>query len=264
MKTILIICLSLITIAGHAQDSGELEIPLTNPGQRAKIVVDLRKGGIEVVGTDRQDVLVRYEAIGGNSSTANNSEGLKRIGSAALDLEITENNNSVNIESNSWQKGVNVYAEVPRNADLHVETYNQGDLLIKNINGEITADNYNGKITAENISGSLVADTYNGAITATFTAVTPDTPMAFSTYNGNVDLTFPANFKASLKMKTNRGDIYSGFDFAEVKSEPKRVVDKNASTYKVYLDEWVRGSINGGGPEIMIENYNGDIYIRKK
>jgi len=264
MKTILILCLITFAAPVIAQDSGEINVPLSNPDQRARVVVDLRKGSIEVVGTDRKDVLVRYEATGGNDSDEASKQGLRRIGSAALDLEITENNNDVDIESSSWQKGVNVYVEVPRNVDLHVETYNQGDLVIRNVNGEITADNYNGAITAENISGSLVADTYNGEIRATFNAVTPDTPMAFSTYNGNVDLTFPNSFKASMKMKTNRGDIYSGFDFAEVKSDPKKVVDKKSSTYKVYLDEWVRGSINGGGPEIMIENYNGDIYIRKK
>ncbi|MEJ2005106.1 MAG: hypothetical protein P8X57_09120, partial [Cyclobacteriaceae bacterium] len=214
MKTILTICLTLFAVISIAQDSGELTIPLTNPDQRAKVVVDLRKGSIEVTGTERSDILVRYQATGSSPESESNNSGLKRIGSAALDLEITENNNEVIIESSSWQKGVNVYVEIPRNADLHMESYNQGDLLVRNVNGEITADSYNGRITAENISGSLVADTYNGPITATFTAVTPDTPMAFSTYNGNVDLTFPGNFKGSMKMKTNRGDIFSGFDFA--------------------------------------------------
>ena len=87
--------------------------------------------------------------------------------------------------------------------------------------------------------------------------------MAFTTYNGDVDLTFPASYKCMLKMKTKQGDIYSGFDFEPVKSDPETRTDKDSKTYKVLLDEWVKGNINGGGPEVMIKNYNGDIYIRK-
>ena len=34
--------------------------------------------------------------------------------------------------------------------------------------------------------------------------------------------------------------------------------------YKVIVDEWKRGDINGGGPELTIKNYNGDIFIRRK
>ena len=134
---------------------------------------------------------------------------------------------------------------------------------MENISGEVVADNYNGRITAQRIAGSLVADTYNGAITVTFTSVTSNTPMAFTTYNGDVDLTFPSSIKASLKMKTSQGDIYSGFDFEPVTSGPVTKKSEGSSTTKVYLDEWIKGNINGGGPEVMIKNYNGDIYLRK-
>lgn len=33
--------------------------------------------------------------------------------------------------------------------------------------------------------------------------------------------------------------------------------------YKVKVDNWVRGKMNGGGPEITIQSYNGNIFIRK-
>lgn len=29
------------------------------------------------------------------------------------------------------------------------------------------------------------------------------------------------------------------------------------------IGKWVVGKVNGGGPEITLENHNGDIYIRK-
>jgi len=40
--------------------------------------------------------------------------------------------------------------------------------------------------------------------------------------------------------------------------------DTKAGVYKVVIDDWKRGEVNGGGAEITMKNYNGDILIRKK
>ena len=66
-------------------------------------------------------------------------------------------------------------------------------------------------------------------------------------------------------MKTEQGDIYSDFDVAFIRTLArfKRKIPKGG-VYKVVVDEWKRGDINGGGPEITLRNYNGDIFIRKK
>ncbi|MCG8386701.1 MAG: hypothetical protein MJA30_14220 [Cytophagales bacterium] len=263
-RSIIVFALLFLLISSvQAQDSGELTIPFSDPAKPGKVRVDIKKGSIEVVGSARKDVLVKYTARA-SKSKEQLKNGLRMIASAATDLEISEKNNYINIDSDSWNKGIDLVLEIPSRVDLHVETYNSGNIYVQNITGEVVADNYNGRITAENISGSLVADTYNGTIKVTFDKITPDTPMAFTTYNGNVDLTLPANFKASLKMKTSRGEIYSGFDFSVKKNEPITKTEKKSGTYKVYLDDWVRGDVNGGGPEMMIKNYNGDIYLRKK
>lgn len=265
-KTLVTVFALMLIAAAWAQESGELVVPFSDPNAKGKVKIDLRRGSIDVVGTDRKDVLVKYSSPDNQNNNENDrtKDGLRRISGAAMDLEVSEKNNFIDIDSDSWSKGVDLKVEVPKNVDLHVETYNDGYIFISNINGEIVADNYNGKITADKISGSLVADTYNGEITASFIKVTPDTPMAFTTYNGDVDLTFPSDFKASMKMKSSRGEIFSGFDFNVKKTEPVTKSEKKSGTYKVYLDDWVRADINGGGAEVMIKNYNGDIYLRKK
>ncbi|MBL6448141.1 DUF4097 family beta strand repeat protein [Fulvivirga sp. 29W222] len=267
MKKILTALTMLLILAcakyGYSQDNGELIVPFSDPSKKGKVRIEIKKGSIEVKGTDRSDVLIVYKGRK-DKKQDDTKDGLKRISGSAMDMEVSEKSNYIDIESDSWSSGLDLVVEVPKSVDLHVETYNDGDLHISNINGEIVADNYNGKISAENIAGSIVANTYNGSIKARFDKVTPDTPMAFTTYNGDVDLTLPSNFKASLKMKTARGEIYSGFDFTVVKNEPETKTEKKSGTYKVYLDDWVRGNVNGGGPEFMIKNYNGDIYLRKK
>jgi DUF4097 and DUF4098 domain-containing protein YvlB len=147
---------------------------------------------------------------------------------------------------------------------MNVSTYNDGDLVISNIQGAVELTNYNGEITAENISGSVVATTYNGEIKVTFDKVTENTPMSYSTYNGDIDITFPATLKATLKMKTEQGEIFSSFDMNMIKGGPVQKKDEKSGTYKVVIDEWVKGEVNGGGPEISMKNYNGDVIVRKK
>jgi len=40
--------------------------------------------------------------------------------------------------------------------------------------------------------------------------------------------------------------------------------DSKSGAFKVSIDEWKRGEINGGGSEFTLKTNNGDIYIRKK
>lgn len=252
-----------------AQDSGQLKIPLTNPGQSGKLKVDINRGSITIKGSNVSEVIINYRSMErkvkskSKEETVNN-EGLMKISYHALDLEVYEKDNTVVVESESWNRGVDLDILVPKKFDLNLETYNNGDIQVNDIVGEIEAENFNGKITLQNISGSVVAKTYNGAIVVTFDKVTPDTPMAYRNYNGKIDLSFPSTTKASFKMKSRQGEIYEGFGMemltSKINSESERT---KSGVYKVKVDNWVRGKINGGGPEITIQSYNGNIFIRK-
>jgi DUF4097 and DUF4098 domain-containing protein YvlB len=159
---------------------------------------------------------------------------------------------------------VNLEIEIPSGMDIELHTYNDGDIMVSNVQGEVALTNYNGEITALNISGSVVASTYNGEIKATFDKVSDGTPMSFSTFNGDIDLTFPSALKATLKMKTEQGDIFTGFDVNITSKGPVEMKDTKGGIYKVVIDDWKTGQVNGGGPEITMKNYHGDIVIRKK
>lgn len=276
-KKFLIIGIALITFGlllitssiTHAQLENQFTVPLSDPSQRAKIKAHLNYGSITVKGTGRKDVLVKYSSEKGEDEDRDRDDsdsrsGLKRIGGGGMDLEVTENNNQVNIQSNSWHHRINLDVEVPSGSDLQLHTYNGGDLMVTNVQGELALTNYNGEITALNISGSVVASTYNGEIKVTFDKVAPDTPMSFSTFNGDIDLTFPSTLKATLKMKTEQGEIFTGFDVNITSSGPVQKKDTQAGVYKVVVDDWKRGEINGGGPEVTMKNYHGDILVRKK
>ena len=254
----------LATGLSSAQESGELVVPLSSPGQKAVLDVDIKRGSITVVGTNRQDVLIKYKSLERKEKSKNNQEGLTRISSGGIDLEAEESKNKVIVRSESYSKGLDLTIEVPQQIDLRIQSYNNGDIMINQITGELEIENYNGGISATGISGSANANTYNGDITIELVKVTASTPMSFNTYNGEIDVTLPATAKASLKLKSSRGEVFTGFEVAMSKTAPVKKTESESGTYKVYLDDWVKGDINGGGPEFSMKNYNGDIYIRKK
>jgi hypothetical protein len=289
-KEILILSLTLITIGlllittsiSRAQTPNEFTVPLTDPAKRGKLKAHLNYGSITVKGSSRKDVLVKYKMIDDNkecddcddhdndnhndhnNSNKTSKSGLRRIGGGGMDLEVIESNNYVKVQSDSWNHKINLEIEVPTGMDLEVHTYNDGDLMITNIQGELALTNYNGEITALNISGSVIATTYNGEIKVTFDKVADNTPMSFSTYNGDIDLTFPSTLKASLKMKTEQGEILTDFDVNMVSTGPVTQKDASRGYTRIKIDDWKRGNVNGGGAEFTMKNYNGDILIRKK
>jgi hypothetical protein len=274
VASIILISLGLLLITNsitQAQAGSEFTVPLSDPAKRAKVKAHLNYGSITVKGTARKDIMVKYSSPKEEEKGKDREEddddsrtGLKRIGGGGMDLEVTENGNNVNIQSNSWNHRLNLEIEVPSGSDLNLHTYNGGDLMATGVQGELVLTNYNGEITALNVSGSVIASTYNGEIKVTFDKVTENTPMSYSTYNGDIDLTFPSTFKATLKMKTEQGEIFTGFDVNVTSSGPVQTKDTKGGVYKVVLDDWKRAEVNGGGAEVTMKNYHGDIVVRKK
>ncbi len=279
MKKLFVATMVLMSAVLRAQDSGEFTVPFSNPSGAFKLIVDIKTGSVKVKGTARRDVYVKYssEKDGGDEHDRDhdgdneddkrghsNREGLKKISSGTMNLEASEYQNSVKVTSDNWSSKIEVTVEVPSTINLKVKTYNDGDLDVNNITGIVELINYNGAITATGISGTVVAETYNGDIKIAYDKLTLDTPLSYANYNGDIDLTFPAGFKGSFKMKTKQGEIYSGFDTQVQKASPVKKTESKTGVYKVVIDDWVKAEVNGGGPEISIQTYNGDIYLRKK
>jgi DUF4097 and DUF4098 domain-containing protein YvlB len=124
--------------------------------------------------------------------------------------------------------------------------------------------NLNGAITLTNIGGSVIADALNKDIVVTFTKGYEKSPMAFTSLNGDLDITFPKNLAANIKAKTDNGEIYTDYEIKmtrDIKKEEKRTY---SGVYKVNVDKWVTGAIGGGGSELLFKTMNGDIMIRSK
>ena len=82
--------------------------------------------------------------------------------------------------------------------------------------------------------------------------------MSFTSLNGKLDVTLPADTKARLRVKTNNGSVYTDFD-VKLQSDASKPVIEDAhgqgGKYRIRMDRGVYGSINGGGPEYCFSDH---------
>lgn len=249
----------------QSETKDQITVPLTDPTKPYSLTVKLINGSIKVASYAGKEILIEAQAANPKKEESKtNAEGMKRIvADNGLELTAEENNNKVVVHSDSWKRAVNLTIKVPQNGNFKLHTINNGDITLENINGEMEVNNVNGAIKLSNISGSVVANTVNGNIITNFKSVDGKAPMAFTTLNGNVDITFPATIKTNVKLKSDRGEILSDFDIDIDKTQPKTNTASEKGMYKIKIEDWIYGKINGGGPEIMMKNMHGNIYLRK-
>ena len=246
-----------------------LSVPFSNPSQPGLVEVGLVNGSISVTGYDGTEVIVeartRMRKI--SSGESEKVQGMIRIPVTTTGLTVEEDNNVMEIETESWKRTIDLDIRVPINTSLNLSTVNHGDIQVQNVRGEIDVNNINGKVTLLDISGAVVAHALNKDLIVTMDNVFPDKAMSFSTLNGDIDVVFPANLKANVNLKADNGDIYSDFEI-QLSREPKKVVEENTRStggkYKVRVEQSIHGTINGGGPEILFKSFQGDIFIRKE
>lgn len=249
----------------QTQASGDrIPITLSDPSRPAHVKVSMVNGGITVKAYDGKEVVV--EAHVRNRENARNEGGPKRLAISTTGLSVEEENNEVNINTESYMHPIDVTVSVPVHTSLKLRAVNDGDIVVTGVDGDLDIDDVNGSVTLNNVSGSAVAHALNGHLHATFTRVDPQKAMAFSSLNGDIDVTFPADLKATVSIRSDQGDVFSDFDVQLKAATAQPVVEDNrghGGKYRVKIDKTVHGTINGGGPEIQFRNFQGQIYIRK-
>ncbi len=243
-----------------------LTVPLSSPGKHYSLKVHLVSGSINVTGYDGKDVVITVNPRGGDEEEGPKTvNGMKRISShGGFEVTAKEADNNVTVNTGNPNKAIDLELKIPQDVNLQIGTVNDGEVKVDNVKGELEVNNVNDKITLTNISGSVVANTVNGDVDVTFKAIDPKAAMAFSTLNGDVNVTLPADTKANLKLKSDNGDVFSDFDIDVDKTPSKIDKSTEPGLYKIKKDDWIIGKINGGGPEMMMKNMQGDIYVKKE
>ena len=228
-------------------------------------------GSIEVVGTNSDQVQLTV-----NKSTRAESKDKLEQARKEVTLDITEQPGSLKLyvngpfrchcddgcghrEFEGYVVKMDFKLQVPRDMDVKVRTVNEGRVVVRDINGSFLVRNVNGDVEMSNIAGSGTARTVNGPVKVSFRQ-NPRENSDFNTINGNVELRFAQSLAADFRFKTFNGGIYSDFP---VTALPVRAAqeERHGSKFVFRADRYTGVRIGVGGPEIKVENLNGDIRI---
>lgn len=241
-------------------------VPLTDSARPVQLEAGLVTGSITVKAHTGQNVVVEARVRRGGEEAPAESGKKRVVFIPSTGLTVEEENNVVRVGADSVQRPVDLTISVPARTSVNLRTVNNGDISVSGINGEIDVDNVNGNVTLTDVSGYAVAHALNGQLKANFKTIDATKPMAFSSLNGNIEVTFPADLKANISLTTEQGEVYSDFDVQLQARSPQPIVEDSRNKggkFRVRIDKTIRGTINGGGQEIRFENFNGSIYIRR-
>jgi hypothetical protein len=247
----------------------KINVPISDPSRPVMLKIGLISGGITVKGAAVKEVTVeaRIRASEDEEEKSEKPRGLKLIPNNSTGLTVEEDDNVVSVSTGmrGGSRTVDLTLHVPTNCSMHLSTVNDGNIEVENVNGDLEINCTNGHVRLMGISGSAVAHALNENLTASFVKVNPQKSMSFSSLNGKIDVTLPSDVKANVYMKSDQGEIYSDFDM-KVQSEAAKQENNTKGTkgkFRISVERGMRGAINGGGQEIQLTNFNGDIYIRK-
>src|SRR5579884_228963 len=181
-----------------------LRVTLADPSRPAHLNVGCINGRITVRAAAIRDIGI--EAKGApRRHGPERTEGLRRLDIDTPGLSIDQNDNDVTVSTRAVMTNADLTFEVPPTTSVKLKSV-MGDIEVDGVSGDIEIESTNGRMTLNNVSGAALVHGVNGAIIASFTRIPADKPMSFSSLNGDIDVTLPADARARLKMKTDNGD----------------------------------------------------------
>ena len=239
--------------------------------QHRSLEIDNVWGSIEVVGTDSDQARLTVSKSIRAESKDKLAQARKEV---TLDISEQEgvlkfyvngpfrcncNDGCGHREFDGYIVKMDFQIQVPHYVDIRLKTVNEGRVLARDVNGNFLVRNVNGDVEMDNISGSGTARTVNGPVKVSFRR-NPREASDFQTVNGAVELRFARDLTADFRFKTFNGSIYSDFPVAAL---PVRAMQEEHHGAKVVYraDRYTGVRIGAGGPEIKVENLNGDIRI---
>lgn len=195
---------------------------------------------------------VAVENIGGKveaNSVSGNVEIVKAGGGAKAE-SVSGNVTVVDVKNGAYCKTVSGDIDarnISGNADLNCVS---GDVMAANISGDVEAETVSGSVKMMGISkadvvkgkalsGSVI---YDGEIN-------PNGRYTLESHSGGVEMRIPSGSAFDFEASTFSGDITTEFEI---------VASGKLSKKKI------KGSVNGGGADVTLKSFSGDIYLKKK
>lgn len=161
----------------------------------------------------------------------------------------------------SYDYTLDFVVKIPASVNVLLSTINEGDVVVENIKGVVTAHNINGSIRLQNLTREAEARTINGDVNIEY-AQNPQRDCRFYTLNGDINALFQKGLAASMSFESFNGSLYTNINQLEhlpVLVEKKK--DDEGIKYKVNNNRFKIGS---GGASLDFETFNGNVYLKEK
>lgn len=255
MKKLLLLGVSLCITSVYAQ---EYKTKLANTKDR-KVTIEMGADNIRIEGHNSDDVIIQASST---YEVPPEAKGLKPLYNTAVEntgigLAVTSESGGLRIEK-AVRRPINYTIKLPRKVAVLFEKTNgqKSDLTLSNMDGDLELRSNFSFIDLRNVTGPVVANTINGSVTIVYTALSQAKPTAISTINGSIDVTLPTNTKATIKLRTINGELFTDFDLG--------LKNTKDGLSKVGGGNNVEGTINSGGVEMQLHTINSNVYVRKQ
>ncbi|UCC72517.1 MAG: DUF4097 family beta strand repeat protein [Gemmatimonadota bacterium] len=150
----------------------------------------------------------------------------------------------MNVRNNDVE--VDFVVRVPSGVNFVGRTVN-GDVDALGLEGDIEAHTVNGGVDIST-TGLAHAATVNGSITVSMGRADWQGTMDFTTVNGSVTLEFPGDLDCEVSISTVNGHISSDYPL---------------TVHGRFSPRHLKGTIGGGGRDLVVKTVNGSVQIRR-
>jgi hypothetical protein len=261
---------ALLASAAAAQQAAQpatdrMTVPFSDPERPGTLKVNLLDGTVTIKGSNRRDVLFVASSQQAREALRRRQQpepppGMRRLTQRG-GFGVEERDNEMSVSS-GFNREINLEIEVPMRTKLRVSIVD-GGITVEGVDSEMEINAVDGAITLTNVGGSVVAHAVDGNIVATVARAAPQAPMAFTSLNGDIDVTLPAAVKANLRLRSDQGDVFTDFDVQVIAGASANRTQRNGRGVRIDVNRSIYGTVNGGGPDFELRTFEGNIYVRK-
>ena len=274
--------IALILLAASSANAAEKTVERTfavSPG--GALIVDADSASVRVSGGDTNQVVVRMSTSGSAENLATAKlDAFQKDDAVTLMMRVRGKEGWLGwLKWISWNAEGHIEVTVPQRYRVSVHTAggnveltdtigaatlhtSGGDIVAKNVNGNVEAQTSGGGIFVDTIRGDVAADTSGGDVhllhvdgkisgqtsggSVQCSLVGSNRGISATTSGGSIQLTLPRATTANLEASLSGGEFTSEIPVA---TEEQR-------------NDYVRGSLNGGGQPIDARTSGGGISLR--
>ena len=249
------------------ENAAKVKIVVTEEGSTLRIETKYPKIRIRSLNVSVKYWLFIPSMVSANVDSVSGDLTLEKIG-GAVKAETVSGDVSLNdiagaLKAKSVSGDVEVF-KADKGADCKSVS---GNLEIHDVKGDVDASTVSGDVTVEHVNGSIEAKTVSGEIelldvtdakvvkAGTVSGsvkyvgeIYADGRYYLKSHSGCINMIIPSDSAFDLEANTFSGDIETDFDIT---------VSGKISRKKL------SGSVNGGGAEIVIKTFSGDVYLKK-